>query len=192
MKTGFAGPMGIRAIPAPGVPMRAITLLAAVGLAVCLPACTTRGTAIDKRMVLPPGARTMALDRQQGFLMAVPIDEPLPALEGMATGPDGRVEVCVEIVIDDEGRVSAARHTPGVDGCHATPDPAYVAAALEAVRRWRYFAAAVCEFPAGQAKTDDCRGEDVVVRAVPIRLTYAFAFERVAGKARVRARHAAD
>ena len=77
-----------------------------------------------------------------------------------------------------------------MDTCAAQPDAAYVAAALEAVRQWTFFAAAICEFPAGLAKTGDCSGEGVVVRAVPIRLMYAFAFERSGGKARVRARRA--
>lgn len=177
-------------VTGPSLPVPATRrLLVAACVIVALGACASRGATVGKRMVLPPGALAMTLEKRQGFLMAVPIHEPLPRLE-TAAGPDGRTEVCVEIVIDAEGTVPEARHTPGVDGCHATPDPAYVTATLDAVRQWRYFAAAVCTFPEGQAKTGDCSGEDVVVRAVPIRLTYAFAFERMAGRTRVRARRA--
>lgn len=159
---------------------------AVVGLA----GCASRGTAIDKRMVLPPGAATMTLETRQGFLMAVPVHEPLPVLADDARGPDGRTEVCVEIVIDVEGQVSEARHMPGVDACDAQPDAGYAAAALAAVRQWTFFAAALCEFPGEQPVTEDCSGEGVTVRAVPIRLMYAFAFERSGGKARVRVRRA--
>lgn len=145
---------------------------------------------IDKRMVLPPGAVAMTLETRQGFLMAVPIHEPLPVLADNARGPDGRTEVCVEIVVDAEGQVSEARHMPGVDACDAQPEAAYVAAALAAVREWTFFAAALCEFPEGRPVTGDCSGDGVTVRAIPIRLMYAFAFERRGGQARVRARRA--
>lgn len=165
--------------------------LAVAGLVLGLAACASRGTSIDKRMVLPPGAPALALETREAFLMAVPIHAPLPRLAEVAAGPDGRTEVCVEIVVDAEGRVPEARHMPGVDACDAAPAPVDVAAALDAVRQWTFFAAAICEFPEGMAKTDDCSGEGVAVRAVPIRLMYAFAFERSGGKARVRARRSA-
>lgn len=161
-------------------------MLAAIALG--LAGCASSATSVDKRMVLPPGAPAMTLAQREGFLMAVPIHEPLPRLEAAVAGPDGRTEVCVEIVVDADGVVSEARHMPGVDACAAEPEAAYVDAALDAVRRWTFFAAAICAFPAGQAKTDDCSGEGMVVRAVPIRLMYAFAFERSGGQSRVRAR----
>lgn len=168
--------------------MRAVGWIALAAIALGLSGCASRATSVDKRMVLPPGAPAMTLEQREGFLMAVPIHEPLPRLEAVAAGPDGRTEVCVEIVIDADGVVSEARHMPGVDACATEPEAAYVAAALDAVRQWTFFAAAICEFPAGQAKTDDCSGEGVIVRAVPIRLMYAFAFERSGGQSRVRAR----
>ncbi|UNK42707.1 hypothetical protein MNO14_00950 [Luteimonas sp. S4-F44] len=45
--------------------------------------------------------------------------------------------------------------------------------------RWSFIAAAICTFPdAAAADADpDCRGDDAVAVAVPVRLTYAFVFE---------------
>ncbi|ASR43243.1 hypothetical protein BEN78_07500 [Xanthomonas citri pv. mangiferaeindicae] len=45
--------------------------------------------------------------------------------------------------------------------------------------RWSFVAAAICTFPDAAAADADpeCRGDDTVVMAVPVRLTYAFVFD---------------
>ena len=98
--------------------------------------------------------------------------------------------MCISFVVTADGQVAEAAHAPGVDGCAGRPDPALVAAALEAVSRWTFFGAAICEYPEGVAPAPDCSGEGVVVRAVLVRLMYAFAFERVGGRGRVVVRRA--
>lgn len=153
--------------------------------AVALAGCAHTRQAVDARMVLPAAAPRIQLDQTQALLMAVSIEQPMPVYPESTGGRDGRTEVCISFVVTADGQVSQAAHAPGVDTCDERPDPALVAAALEAVSRWTFFAAAVCEYPEGVAPAPDCSGEDVVVRAVPIRLMYAFAFERVGGRGRV-------
>jgi hypothetical protein len=56
------------------------------------------------------------------------------------------------------------------------------------MRRWTFSAAAICRFPErlrAQRERRDCTGKDVALTHVPVRLTYAFTFERQAGRARV-------
>ena len=165
----------------------------ATTVAVCLTGCAaTKSDLVEKRMVLPPFAATMTLEDRQGFLMAAPIEAPMPVFPGRVQGPDMRTEVCVELMIREDGTVGEARHIPGVETCDMHPDPGYLTATLDAVRRWTFFAAAICDFPEGVEKTDDCSGDGVVVRAVPIKLMYAFAFERVGGQGRVGLRRRSD
>lgn len=157
-----------------------------------LAGCASTERAVGKRMILPPLATAMTLEDRQAFLMAVPIEAPLPTYPQDDARGDGTTEVCVGIVVGGEGSVTEATPAYGVDTCAAQPHPAYVAAAVDAVRRWTFFGAAVCEFPEGAERTPDCSGEGVVVRPVAIRLMYAFSFERRGGKARVGARRSAD
>lgn len=161
-----------------------------VSVAAALAGCAhTRGS-VDARMVLPAAAPRMQLSETQGLLMAVSIEQPMPLYPESAAGGDGRTEVCVSFVVTADGQVSEAAHAPGVDTCAERPDPALVAAALDAVSRWTFFGAAICEYPQGVAPAPDCSGEDAVLRAVPIRLMYAFTFERVGGRGRVAVRRA--
>ena len=53
---------------------------------------------------------------------------------------------------------------------------------------WSFSAAAICRFPArlrAQRERGDCRGSDVELTHVPVRLTYAITFVRRAGRAKL-------
>lgn len=170
-----------------------ISFMATCCVAICITGCAAnKANLVEKRMILPPFAMTMELENQQSFLMAAPIDEPMPLFPENMHKQNGRAEVCIEIVVQEDGTVGESMHMPGTDTCDVRPDETYVEAALEAVRRWTFFAAAVCEFPDNIMKTDDCSGDGVVVRAVPIKLMYAFEFESRGGKGRVGSRRIAD
>ena len=60
--------------------------------------------------------------------------------------------------------------------------PEFVASAREAVAGWQFLAAAVCTYPTGMEKNEDCSGEGVTVREVPVKLSYRFRFRLVDGK----------
>ncbi|TWT19332.1 hypothetical protein FQY83_13330 [Luteimonas marina] len=172
--------------------MNACRSLASGLVIAALAGCASTERAVGKRMILPPSAARMTLEDRQAFLMAVPIEAPLPTYPQDDARGDGMTEVCVEFIVGEQGAVTEATPAYGVDSCAAQPHPAFVAAAVDAVRRWTFFGAAVCEFPEGVERTADCSGEDVVVRPVAIRLMYAFSFERRGGKARVGARPSDD
>ena len=80
---------------------------------------------------------------------------------------------------------------------HATPecaqgaDPAmrdYEQAVGDALQRWEFTPAMVCEFPPellAMRDKGDCRGSEITVRRVPVRLNYAFTFSSRDGRRRV-------
>lgn len=150
-----------------------------------LTGCTTSSKEVTMRMIIPPTTAGAQLPEDQGFLMAELIQAPVPEFPSGLSMPDGRVDICVELVVTAEGGVENAWLADDVDGCTSHPPPALVHAAIRTVREWEFIAAAHCQFPLGAKKTDDCSGEHVVVEAVPVRLIYGFAFEQRRGKRRV-------
>lgn len=161
-----------------------------VFVALALAACAdSRSTRVGASMILPPLATTMKMQEQQLFLMANHLNpEHLPdyPAERMQDGPE-QARVCVDLVVDDGGAVTWAVPLHGGPECPAAPDPVlapFEQAVLAAVREWQFTAAAVCTFPPGIEKNDDCEGEGVVERAVPLRMAFVFDFSRREGRGR--------
>ena len=99
------------------------------------------------------------------------------------------VAVCVDVVVGADGRAGmlVPRHDiPGCPPADAAGLVPFEQAALEAMRRWTFLAAAICTFPPGVAPNDRCDGTGVVEQPVPVRLTYRFEFSQHAGRGRVR------
>jgi len=140
------------------------------------------------RMILPPGAPVMDIPKDKVFLMASPVSQPMPVFPASAPKTTN-VSACVEMVVDESGAVSSATPIYGLPDCplvQAEIDQRFVVSSLEAVKNWQFLAAAICTFPPGVPKNDDCSGADVAVSPVAIRLSYVFSFQsgRVTAQAR--------
>lgn len=98
--------------------------------------------------------------------------------------------VCLQVVIDAEGRVERSVPLSDRSECAAgnAPENApLMQAAQEAVAMWRYIPAAVCHFPPQRVPTDrgNCEGAERI-EPVPVSLLYGFTFEIVKGQHVVR------
>jgi hypothetical protein len=153
--------------------------------AVALAACSHRTLQVERAMVLPPAAQVHTVAPNQGFLMAVPIEDPDPAYPVDAR-LDGALQVCATFVVTSEGEVIDIAIDRAATTCADPDDEAtkpFADALLGTLPRWRYFAAAICTFPYDIDPGTDprCDGADVRVDAVPIRLRYVFAFSSERG-----------
>lgn len=98
--------------------------------------------------------------------------------------------VCLQVVVDAEGRVERSVPLSDRDVCKAgvaAENAPLLAAAQEAVMQWRYTPAAVCHFAAGAVPDNrgDCSTAERV-EPVAVSLLYAFTFEIVHGQHVVR------
>ena len=153
--------------------------LPALGLMVFLIAGCKTNSAVGMRMVLPPGAQVMSIPKNQGFLMATPVSQPMPVFPA-DTPTKVSTSVCVELVISESGGISSAIPLYALPECPQTKsqlDQRFVQAAVEAAMKWQFLAAATCVFPAETPMTDDCSGEGVMITPVPIMVSYVFSFQ---------------
>lgn len=137
---------------------------------------------VEARFILPPFAPRHEIEREQRFLMATELHAPLPRFPGGVAPRHSPVTVCVELVVEADGRVSKAGVLDGEAACtpNATGAVPFVDATLKAVSRWTFFAAALCRPPTG---TGDCDDPSATVEPVASRMAYRFDFED--GRARV-------
>lgn len=180
----------------------AIRGLAFAALSVLLAACATPvahvdhppadSTRVDHALLMPSGQPQYAMDDLALFVMPMELESPPPAFPAaIAPGDVAPVTVCVEAWLDEAGDISRLVPARGGDGCPRQADAKaapYEQAVLQAMRAWSFSAAAICRFPErlrAQRERGDCRGKDVELTHVPVRLTYAFTFERHAGRAQV-------
>jgi hypothetical protein len=179
--------------------MRAV---AAAGLALLSAACATQVAHVDPApvdvasvghaLLLPSGQPQYRLDGLTLFVMPIELDSPPPVFpSSVAAGDVAPVTVCVEAWLDDAGDVSRLVPARGGDGCPKQADAQaspYEQAVLAAMHAWSFSAAAICRFPErlrAQRDRGECTGSEVELTRVPVRLTYAFTFERHAGREQV-------
>lgn len=98
--------------------------------------------------------------------------------------------ICLQVVVSAQGTVERSVPLTDRSECRAgiaEENAALLQAAQEAVAMWKYSAAAICHFAAGQVPADrgDCRGAQRI-EPVPVSLLYAFTFEIVQGRQWVR------
>lgn len=165
-------------------------------------ACATRvaqvdpappsSTRVDHALLMPPGQARYEMDDLALFVMPMELESPPPAFPGGIPGSEvAPVTVCVEAWLDDTGDIARLLPARGVDGCPRRADAqaaVYEQAVVEAMHAWSFSAAAICRFPErlrAQRERGDCRGQDIALTHVPVRLTYAFTFERHAGRAQI-------
>ena len=155
-------------------------VIACAVLAAC--AGKTVRSDVAYEMILPEGvARTDVQDRQQ-FVMAVPINQPLPAYPGGARALAGQLPVCVEFVVTEDGAVVSQQLLEGAPDCVEADQPGiapFIDAALAAVSQWQFFGAGLCTWQQEEAECVDGRAE---VRPLAIRLSYRFRFHTDSGK----------
>ena len=171
--------------------MRAWTLATAgLVLAVIAAGCATRSTSVDHRMLLPQGGERVELESRELFVMPIALASPEPVFPEAAVGSVD-VEVCAEIWLSADGDVTRVVPFHATPECARGADPAvrdYAQAVGDALRRWEFTPAMICEFPPellAMRDEGDCRGSDITVRRVPVRLNYAFSFSSRDGKKRV-------
>lgn len=98
--------------------------------------------------------------------------------------------VCVNVMLDAQGRVQGSAPLLAHSACGAGNDAAnagLLQAALTATQGWSFEPAAVCHYAAGvqAAESGDCVNASRI-EAVPVTLAYAFTFEVVEGRVLVR------
>lgn len=182
------GGAGLRGVLAQGTATVVLAALLCAALSVLVACRTAPRHDVRTGMLLPMGAPTLQVPPERQFLMPVPLEDDPPRYPaGVAVR--GPVSVCVELVVAEDGAVDSAQPLYGAPGCPhdaADIDARFSAAALTAVRRWQFTAAAICTYPPGTPHNADCAGAGVTVTPVPVRLAFVFEFEEVGGRARVR------
>ena len=95
--------------------------------------------------------------------------------------------VCVRLAIDEHGAVADAAPVDQGPDCALGMDveSAFYAAAVEAVKRWRFEPAFRCVFPEGSGPDTACGFEDTQEVPQAVSLVYRFVFEQVDGAGRV-------
>ena len=169
-------------------------LLIAMVATCLLTACSTRIAKVDHQVILQPGEVRHELDGLELFVMPMELDAPPPAFPpAYADGDLAPLVVCVEVWLDADG------HPTHVEALHQEPDcpprtdartVAFEQAVLERLMHWYWTPARICRFPEQlrtQMERGDCTGREVDIDKVPVRLAYAFTFERKAGRASVQA-----
>ena len=140
-------------------------------------------------MILPPGAVRSVVPEDQLFLMATEISTPLPSYPSdLVKASPADIMVCAELVLGTDGAVTSVRPLYAIPECpllQSELDPRFTEAVRDAVLKWQFFAAALCTFPPGVPKDDDCKSQGVTIRHVPIKLAFVFTFSTKHGRATV-------
>ena len=83
--------------------------------------------------------------------------------------------------VDTDGKVSWTAPLRAGPRCpaEALPALAWFEHAVDAtVRQWRFEPASICTFPPDVERNEDCAGDGVVRRTVPLRMAFVFEFSR--------------
>jgi hypothetical protein len=143
----------------------------------------------DTKLVLPSGASQYEMKNNEIFLTPARFpDSKDPEYPADLLGKNiGLVTVCVDVVIQGDGTLSEAKINRA--DCSDNPDPSdrkeFEGSALNTVKSWMFYGAAICRYPDGMVADEKCEGDGVQVEPVPVRLTYMFNFVQKNGKASV-------
>jgi hypothetical protein len=181
---------------------KVVARLSAAGALLVLTACATRvarvdpapadSARVDHTLLLRSGQPRYEMDELTLFVMPMELESPSPVFPpAIAAGDVAPVTVCVEAWLDAAGDITRLLPARGGDGCPQRSDiqaATYEQAVVKAMQAWTFSAAAICHFPErlrAQRARGDCRGKEVELTHVSVRLTYAFTFERRAGRAQI-------
>lgn len=162
--------------------------LLCVAMACAAAGCASTVETVDHRMLLQPGTARYEMAELDLFVMPMELEAPLPAFpEDIIDADVPPVEACAELWLSSEGEVTRASAIHDLPGCAGEGDRAaapFEQTVLDTLRGWSFTPARVCRFREDQRDKrakGDCRGDVEVVR-VPVRLAYAFRFERRHGR----------
>lgn len=94
--------------------------------------------------------------------------------------------VCLHVAVGEDGRVLFARPLRDRPGCERLPEPAFDAAAIEAVNGWRFDPAFKCVFADEATKRRDGPGcADTLAVRQAVSLAYRFEFRQEDGRGTV-------
>ena len=161
--------------------------------------CASTVENVDHRLLLQRGTAQYEMGPLDLFVMPMELDAPLPAFPQSVPGRDepATVIACAELWLSAEGDITHLVALHGPPGCAAETDTRaapFEQAVLARLAAWEFSPAMVCRF--GEDQRDqrargDCRG-DVEVVHVPVRLAYAFRFERHDGRVAVGSHRLSD
>ena len=161
-------------------------------MAVGIAGCATRSASVDHRMLPPATGPRHAVEATQFFVMPMTLASPEPAFPQLAEKPETfELTVCAEVWLSADGDITRVAPFDGAPECAGGADPQvqpYAQSVSQALQRWEFTPAMVCEFPPhllDKRARGDCTGPDVAVRRVPVRLDYAFTFSSRDGRRRV-------
>jgi hypothetical protein len=147
---------------------------------------TRNSTAFE--VFIPPAAEGYELPRNEKIVLGEPLAQGNPAFPAALQGKgDLHKTACLEIEIDESGRVYASRPLYAMPDCPQAPDGVsglLARAAQNAVAGWRFRPALLCEFPAGTdaaSKGSACEG--AAVHPLAIKLAFVFTFDQQQGVA---------
>lgn len=169
-------------------------LLTGLAAGFLLAACASRIAKVDHQMILQPGEVRHELESLELFVMPMELDAPRPGFPtGYTEGDLMPLVVCVEVWLDASGdptHVAALQQEPGCPARRDARLPVFEQAVVDALWNWHWTPARICRFPEhlrAQMERGGCTGREVDIDKVPVRLAYAFTFERKAGLGSVQA-----
>lgn len=162
-------------------------------VACCLAtACASRIAKVDHQLILQPAQARYQLDNLELFVMPMELEAPPPGFPvAYAQGDLAPLVVCAEVWLDTHGDITRVAPLHQEPDCPARTDPrtaAFEQAVVAKLQQWLWGPARICRFPEHlreQYERGDCTGNDVDIVPVPVRLAYAFTFQRSAGRASV-------
>lgn len=161
-------------------------------LSLLLVACATRVAKVDHQVILQPGESRYELSDLELFVMPMELEAPPPEFPAAYAQDDlSPLVVCAEVWLDTNGDITRAAPLHQEPDCPVRTDArilAFEQAVVARLRQWMWGPARICRFPERlreQREHDDCTGSEVDVVHVPVRLAYAFTFQRSAGRASV-------
>ena len=171
---------------------------AVAAVASLLAGCASTVETVDHQLLLQPGTAQYQMAPLDLFVMPMELEAPLPAFpEGAPSGELAAVTACAELWLSIDGDITHVAAVRDAPGCAGPADPGaapFERAVLASLGQWEFSPAMVCRFREDQRDKrarGDCRGDVEVVR-VPVRLAYAFRFERHDGRVAVGRRRLSD
>lgn len=151
-------------------------------IAMTASSCASRKDFVDQVMILPANSSYVEVEKNQRFIMAVPINSPTPAfpLDGHSGLNDATI--CSRFVVTEDGRVRDIEQIDDAPNCMALSrmgGDVFMGQVRKALEQWTYFGAAICEF---EASEDECRDGHGSLRPLSIRLAYRSNFSTKNGR----------
>lgn len=156
--------------------------------------CSTTSRHVTSEIVLPDAAERIVVESNQRFLfpgeLGVLASPRFPVSSSANDAVD--VTVCISFTVDDGGGTRDIRveDVPDVECARPSDYPEFVASTIEAVDRWEFVAAALCEYAtaADRALDDPECDKALSVVAIPVRLAWTFRFTARGGRQTVESR----